>query len=472
MNSLERKELRYQRRQSKRLKNHKASQKSFDEVFNFVNLYKAGKRCCRGTRWKTSTINFETTLLTNIEILLRRLNTDYKYEGFTFFQTVEHGKMRDIHALSIRDRTVQMCYCNNLMTDLFAMSYTKDNCASLKGRGYMYAINRMTLHLRKHYKKYGLKGGVYQYDFKSYFASLPHDTLKQRISRQVEDVKLANLGKQFVDEFKDLQNQKNHDKGVGLGSPVSQNYALEYASPIDHYIIEVLHNKRSMRYMDDGNIIHHDISVLQSYQDKINNISNSMGIALSLNKCKIIPFEHHGFDYLKIRFRLLDNGRILKKISRRGIKAIRRKLKLFRQWVNENKFDFEDVATSYQSWRGYAKHFDSYRTLCKIDRMFVNLFKQELGARPKPFKCTLKARRDYEIGWIYYATDIELKHILDTLNKTRRKRYLAGFVPLSDTWEWRIKNASPKSKAFYDFKDILFDNFKEKHTNVHCNQTS
>lgn len=101
-----------------------------------------------------------------------------------------------------------------------------------------------------------------------------------------------------------------------------------------------------------------------------------------------------------------------------------------------------------------------------MDRMFVNLFKKELGARSKPFKCTLKARWDYEIGWIYYAKDIELKHILDILNKTRRKRYLAGFVPLSDTWEWRIQNASPKSKAFYDFKDILFDSFKEKYTNV------
>ena len=64
MNSQERHEARYQRRKARREQRaREAGGASFEEVMSFGNICKAGKSCCDGARWKTSTINFETNLL-------------------------------------------------------------------------------------------------------------------------------------------------------------------------------------------------------------------------------------------------------------------------------------------------------------------------------------------------------------------------------------------------------------------------
>ena len=64
MTSEERREARYQRRKAKReAKALETTGKSFDEVINFGNMVEAGRKCCDGSRWKTSTILFETHLL-------------------------------------------------------------------------------------------------------------------------------------------------------------------------------------------------------------------------------------------------------------------------------------------------------------------------------------------------------------------------------------------------------------------------
>lgn len=456
MNSKERHELRYQRRKAKRFKNKQKFQKSFDEVFSFVNLYRAGKDCCKGSRWKTSTINFETNLLTNIEELYQQVYGDYKYKGFVYFQTVEHGKVRDIHALSIQDRTVQKCYCDNFMIDCYSNGFIKENSASLKGKGYLFALQNFTERLRKHYNKYGTNGCVYQIDFKSYFASLPHDIILQRLREHTQDDRLYVLGKEFVDEFDDLHNSIK-GCGVGLGSPVSQTLALDFASPIDHFVKNQTKYKLYGRYMDDSNILLPSTTEAKSFQKEYLQEVNKIGLKINPKKNKITPIKSHGFDFLKVRFSITIKGKIISKLNRRSIKSIKRKIKIFKRWCNEQNFDFEDVCTSYQSWRGSALHMDAYKTVKNIDRMFVNTFRKELAERPNKFKCSLQAKWDEEIGWIYYSSKKELNKILNEYYKAKNQYYENGYVPLYCRWEWREQNKSKQAKIFDAYRAVLYD---------------
>ena len=74
MTSEERHEARYQRRKARRAaKAQAACGKTFEEVINFGNLVDAGKECCNGSRWKSSTINFEAHLLSECLRLLQDL---------------------------------------------------------------------------------------------------------------------------------------------------------------------------------------------------------------------------------------------------------------------------------------------------------------------------------------------------------------------------------------------------------------
>lgn len=138
MNSQERHEARYQRRKARREQRaREAGGASFEEVMSFGNICKAGKSCCDGARWKTSTINFETNLLGEAQATYDTLHYGKRvFKGFHSFATVEHGKVRNIDALPIQERAIQKCLCKNLLTEVYSRSFIYDNSASLKDRGH------------------------------------------------------------------------------------------------------------------------------------------------------------------------------------------------------------------------------------------------------------------------------------------------------------------------------------------------
>ena len=94
MNSRERREARYQRRKARRQKKaQEAGGASFDEVMSFGNLCRAGKACCNGARWKTSTINFETNLLSeSLKTYETLQNGTRKFRGFQSLRPLSTGK--------------------------------------------------------------------------------------------------------------------------------------------------------------------------------------------------------------------------------------------------------------------------------------------------------------------------------------------------------------------------------------------
>lgn len=65
MTSQERHEARYQRRKAERQARRDARCAALgpiDKVFSYHTMFKYGKRCCNGVRWKRSVQNFELHL--------------------------------------------------------------------------------------------------------------------------------------------------------------------------------------------------------------------------------------------------------------------------------------------------------------------------------------------------------------------------------------------------------------------------
>lgn len=403
MNSQERHEARYQRRKARReQKAREAGGARFEEVMSFKNLCAAGKACCNGARWKTSTINFETNLLGEVQKTYDKLyNGTRVFNGFHSFSTVEHGKLRNIDALPIQERTIQKCLCENLLVPIFSRSFIYDNCASLKAKGMDFQLKRLRKHLRDHYRKYGTAGGIYQFDFKNYFGSLPHEEIKRRARKKIMDERLYRLFCDFVDDFRMMKTaDKTACRGVGLGSEVSQIIALDYANPIDHYVKDVRSIHGYGRYMDDGYIISPSLAELADIKRCLYALAADTGIAMSDQKNIITPFRHHSFTFLKMRVRLTEDGKVVMKLSRKSIHSIRRKMDIFRRWLDKGRMGPEDVFQSYQSWRAHAKRCNSYDTLRALDERFTRMFAAELAERRKPFPCTMKATRT-GAGWIY-----------------------------------------------------------------------
>ena len=369
MTSKERHELRYQRRKNERLKNKtlQTSQfKNFENVFSYEKLYKAYKHCRQNVTWKFSTQSYiarAPLILTNTHYKL--LNNQFKSEGFKEFDIIERGKKRHIHSVTMNERIVQRCLCDNALVPTLSRTFIYDNSASIHNKGYHFAIRRLTEHLRQHYYKYGSEGYILLFDFSKFFDNVSHSLIKEILHKEFSDEKILTLTEHFVDVFGDC--------GLGLGSQVSQILALSSANRLDHMIKEKLYIKQYGRYMDDGYLIHKEKAYLKTCLEEIKNLCIELGISLNLKKTQIVKLSH-GFTFLKARFYLLPSGKIIKKIPHLSVTKMRRKLKSFKQACDKGKMTLDDVYNSYQSWRSYATHFNAYNTIKIMDSLYKKLF--------------------------------------------------------------------------------------------------
>lgn len=149
MTSEERHEARYRRRKAERQRRRDARSEacgSFEQVFSYEHLYRAGRECCKGVGWKCSTQRYLGNFTANIARTHRELmDGTWKTKGFFAFDLMERGKLRHIRSVHIAERVVQRCLCDNALVPLFSAAFVYDNAASLKGKGIDFAMERADL---------------------------------------------------------------------------------------------------------------------------------------------------------------------------------------------------------------------------------------------------------------------------------------------------------------------------------------
>lgn len=204
-------------------------------------------------------------------------------------------------------------------------------------------------------------------DYSNYFGSIDHGILLEMLQEVIEDDRIYNLTKHFIDCF-------DGEVGLGLGSEVSQVCAIFYPNQIDHYIKERLHIKGYARYMDDSYIIHQDLDYLRYCLDEVKRMSASLGLKLNDKRTQIVKLDGGHFEYLKKRMHLTETGKVVMRLTRENISRRRQLLKKQRQMLDEGRIDFTSIRKSYQSWRGYAAKYDTYQTVQNMDRLFNDLF--------------------------------------------------------------------------------------------------
>ena len=196
MTSEERREARYQRRKRAREEKRRARSAacgSFEEVFSYENLYHSAKLCCRNVAWKCSTQAYRFNVVVNIEKARQELiSGKYRGRGFVEFDLCERGKLRHIRSVHISERVVQRTLCDRAIIPLLTPSLIYDNGASLQGKGFDFALNRVTCHLQRYWRKHGNKGYVLLFDFSSYFENADHQPVKKELERPAKESQAIN----------------------------------------------------------------------------------------------------------------------------------------------------------------------------------------------------------------------------------------------------------------------------------------
>ena len=367
MNSIERREARYRRRQAKRRARKDELNRlygNFDKAISFEELVKGFYECRKGVAWKMSVQKYEAKLYENaLKTHLVLESGKYIQRPFVEFDLMERGKLRHIKSVYISDRVVQKSLCNNCLVPMLSNGFIYNNGASIKGKGTLFAIENLTEQLRAHYRKYGNEGYIVLGDFSSFFDSLDHELIYENISKHFYDPRILELLKKMVEPF--------GKKGLGLGSQVCQILAVGYPNKLDH-LITCKYGLPYGRYMDDFYIICKTKEEAQKTLKAVKEVVDELKIRLNDNKTQIVKLSH-GFVYLKTKFYLTDSGKVVRKITRKNVTAQRRKLKKFKKKVESNQMTFEMVRTAYNSWKGYAKKKNAFKTIQCMDRLFDDL---------------------------------------------------------------------------------------------------
>jgi RNA-directed DNA polymerase len=377
MNSKERREKRYTRRKAKRDAKRREFNNpydNFDECFKFEQIYDAFNKCRKGVNWKRSTkaysINHMKYAWETYEAIH---NGKYKFKGYTEFEIMERGKKREIKAVHISDRVVQRCLCNSLIPVL-SHNLIYDNGASLKGKGITFSLNRFRCMLDRHYRRYGNEGYALIIDASNYFANLQHSTILDILNQSFTDKRIIDQAMIYLDAENKV---KGRQEGIGLslGSQTNQIYAIAYQNKIDHFAEQSPLVESYIRYMDDAILISDSKDKLVEWLRQAEPIYKELGIGLSSKKTQIVKLSK-GVKFLKTMHYLKPNGEIVRIPWKKSVSVMRRKLKTFRQMMNDNILDYKAIETSYNSWFGHIKKFDAYRTSQNMNKLFNQLFKE------------------------------------------------------------------------------------------------
>ena len=134
---MSRREKRYQNRLNNRIsKKLERADKigTLWDIFKFDKVYKYGKKCCNGVRWKRSVQEFELHLLSNAADCINTvLDGKYEWSKCNHFILDERGKRREIDAPLIKDRLPQKVLTKEVLLKLYAPLLIHNNGASLEG---------------------------------------------------------------------------------------------------------------------------------------------------------------------------------------------------------------------------------------------------------------------------------------------------------------------------------------------------
>lgn len=357
--------------------------KQFDEAIQFGALYKALKKCCRGVRWKPSTAGYEHYALANTYRLRQELlRGTYKLSSYQHF-TIYEPKRREIVATRLRDRQFQRALCDKLLYPSITHGFIYDNGACQRGKGIDFALNRMTAHLQQYYREqkkaaeakcgHALKkiypsGWVLACDVRHFFDSTPHSVAKAATAKRVHDSEAVRHNVRIIDSF-------GGERGIGLGSQVSQLNQLAVLDALDHRIKEQHRVRHYQRYMDDLVLIHSDREKLEQVLADIRIQMAAMGLELN-EKTHIYPLRQ-GVMWLQWRFILTDSGKVVMKLSDKKISKERRKLRKMRKRVETGEMTMAQVRDHYRCWKVNVQRGNTRNLLKQMDRTYIDIMKEE-----------------------------------------------------------------------------------------------
>jgi RNA-directed DNA polymerase len=287
------------------------------------------------------------------------------------------GKRRPLGIPVIKDRIVQAAL-KLVMEPIFEKEFLPVNYGFRPQRGCKDALRQVDELLREGYTT------VVDADLASYYDSIPHQPLLERVAERISDGRVLNLIGRFLEQaVMDGLECWTPTAGTPQGAVLSPLLANLYLHPLDRMITE--RGWKMVRYADDFVILCRDRDEAQAALDAVRAWTQANGLTLHPEKTHIGDCREpgQGFEFLGYRFEA--GRRWVRKKSRKALReAVRAKTRRSRSGSMAQIV--EELNLTLRGWFEYFKH--AYRTEFPDVDKFV---RRRLRA--------LLLRRHHKQGW-------------------------------------------------------------------------
>jgi RNA-directed DNA polymerase len=323
-----------------------------DKVFAERNLYTAsskvlGKEGAAGVDHQ-STAAFEAHRREELQRLAEALRTDsYRPQAVrrTWIPKLGSNEQRPLGIPTVRDRVVQTALLQ-VLEPIFDNTFSDHSYGFRHGRGCHHALECVESLLREGYVY------IVDADLKSYFDTIPHERLLDRVREKVSDRRVLRLVEMFLEQgVLEGLSAWTPEAGTPQGAVISPLLANIYLNPLDHLVTAA--GFALVRYADDFVILCRTREDAERALEVVRQWVANNGLTLHPTKTQIVDARSEAFDFLGYRFR--GDLRVPRTKSRAKFKAAVRE-KTRRTNGHSLSFSIASLTPTLRGWFTYFRH--------------------------------------------------------------------------------------------------------------------
>jgi RNA-directed DNA polymerase len=350
-----------------------------DKVYALPNLRRAFERIkANGGAAGVDQVTveeFEQHLETNLEKLSQVLkDKSYRPQAIRRVWIPKPGtkEKRPLGIPTVRDRVVQAAL-RAVLEPIFERDFAEHSFGFRPNRGCKDALRRVDTLLKAGYS------WVVDADLKSYFDTIPHGALMERVREKVADGRVLELLEAFLTaRVMETAEGWVPEEGTPQGAVISPLLSNIYLDPLDHTMEKS--GIGMVRYADDFVILCRSRAEAQGALERVQQWAGEAGLKLHPNKTRIVDVtQRGGFDFLGYHF---ERGyRWPRKKSLQKLKdTVRTKTR--RQHGQSLAAIIADLNRSLRGWFEYFKHshYTAFPTVDQWVRMRLrSILRQRQG---------------------------------------------------------------------------------------------
>lgn len=349
-----------------------------DKVYSLANLRRAfekvkAKRGAAGVDHQTIEM-FEHRLEENLEKLHRTLK-DARYSPQAvrreWIPKPGSKEKRPLGIPTVRDRVVQTALLH-VLGPIFEKDFADQSYGFRPNRGCKDALRRVEQLLKAGYTV------VVDADLRSYFDTIPHEPMIERVEEKVSDGRVITLLKAYLkQEVMETVKSWTPEGGTPQGAVISPLLSNIYLDPLDQKMKAA--GKEMVRYADDFVILCRSREEAEEALVEVQRWTMEVGLQLHPEKTRIVDATQAGFDFLGYHF---ERG--MKWPRKKSLKKLRETIRAKTKRTNGHSLQeiIADVNRTTVGWFEYFKH-SHWTTFPSLDKWVRMRLRSILRKRQK-----------------------------------------------------------------------------------------